>query len=102
MLFISNTTICVPIKSCRIAGSIHLFKIKGRLTIENVRFKRNWIWDVLEIDWRNIGLMLNGNDINLPSTVVIPLRGKLRARRLLRRQLLFFHVKLKQGKCGLQ
>ena len=76
MLFISNTTTCVPIKLCRIAGSIHLFEIRGRLTIENVRFKRNWIWDVLEINWNNIGMMLNRKDIDLPSLVVIPLRDK--------------------------
>ena len=89
--------ICVH-KMCRIAGSIQLFRIRGRLTIENVRFKRNWIWDVLEIDWRNIGMMLNRNEINLPSSVVIPLRDKFRVRKLLRRQSLFFNVMLKQGK----
>ena len=98
MLFISNTTSYVPIKLCRIAGSIHLFRIRGRLTIENIRFKRNWIWDVLEIDWRDINMPLNKNEINLPSSVVIPLRDKFRARKLLRRQPLFFHMMLKQGK----
>ena len=98
MLFISNTTSYVPIKLCRIARSIHLFRIRGRLTIENVRFKRNWIWNVLEIDWRDINMTLNGNEINLPSLVVIPLRDKFRARKLLRRQPLFFHMMLKQGK----
>ena len=51
MLSISNTRSYVPIKLCKIAGSIHLFRIRGRLTMEHVRFKRNWIWDVLEIDW---------------------------------------------------
>ena len=53
MLFISNTRSYIPIKLCRIAGSIHLFRINGRLTIEIVRFKRNWIWDVLEnrLEW---------------------------------------------------
>ena len=96
-----NAKTYVPIKLCRIAGSIHLFRIGGRLTIENVRFKRNGIWDILEMDWRNVGLMLNRNDINLPRSVVIPLGYKFRARKLLRRQLLFFHVMLKQGKHGL-
>ena len=43
-------------------------------------------------------MTLNGNDINFPSSVVIPLRDKFRARKLLRRQQLFFHVMLKQGK----
>ena len=98
MLFISNTTNYVPIKLCRIAGSIHLFKIRGRLTIENVRFKRNWTWDVLAINWHNVDMTLNRNNIDLPSTVVIPLRDKFRARKLIRKQPLFFHVMLKQGK----
>ena len=98
MLFTSNTTNYIPIKLCRIAESIRLFRIRGRLTIENVRFKGNWIWDVLEIDWHNVGMMLNRNDIDLPSSVVIPLRDKFQARKLIRRQPLFFHVMLKQGK----
>ena len=98
MLFISKTKSYVPIKLCRIAGSIHLFRIRTRLTIENVRFKRNWILDVLEIDWKDISMMLNGNEINLPSSVIIPLRDKFRARKLLIRKPLFFHMMLKQGK----
>ena len=98
MLFVSNTTTYVPIKLCRIEGSTNLFKIRGSLTIENVRFKRNWIWDTLEIDWRNIGMTLKGNEIILPSSVVIPFRDKFRARKLLRRQPLFFHMMLTQGK----
>ena len=83
---------------CRIAGNIHLFRIRGRITIENVRFKRNWIWDVLEIDWKDVSMMLNRNEINFPSSVIIPLRDKIRVRKLLRRQPLFFLVMLKQGK----
>ena len=43
-------------------------------------------------------MTLNGNNINLPSSVVIPLRETFRMRKLLRRQLWYFHVMLKQGK----
>ena len=102
VLFITSATTYVPIKLNRIAGSINLFKLRGRLTIENVRFKRNWIRDVLEIDWGDVGMRINGNPVNLPTSVVIPLRDKFRARKLLRRQPLFFHVMLKLGKHGLQ
>ena len=101
MPFISNTRSYVPIKLCRIAGSIHLYRIRGRLTIEHVRFKKNWIWDVLEIDWKDITITLNGNEIILPSSVVIPFSDKFRVRKLLRKQPLLFHVMLKQGKPGL-
>ena len=98
MLFISNATNYVPLKLNKVDGSISLFKLNGRLTIENVIFKRNWIWDILEIDWKDVSMMINGNPTPLPTTVVIPLRDKFRARKLLRRQPLFFHVMLKQVK----
>ena len=98
MFVISNTRSYVPIKLRKIAGSIHLFRIRGRLTIEHVRFKRNWIWNVLEIYWKDINMTLNGNGINLPVSVVIPFRDKCRVRKLLRKQPLLFHMMLKQGK----
>ena len=39
MLFVSNTKLYVPIILCRIAGSIHLFRIRGKLTIEMLDLK---------------------------------------------------------------
>ena len=84
-LFISNTHSYVPIKLCRVARSIHLFRIKGRLNPENVKLKKNWIWDVLEIDWSDISIALNDNEINLPRSVIIPFAERYRARRLLRK-----------------
>ena len=39
LLFISNAHSYVPVKLCTMAGSIHLFRIKGRLTPENVKLK---------------------------------------------------------------
>ena len=98
LLFISNTQSYVPIKLCRVARSIHLFRIRGRLNPENVKLKKNWIWDVLEIDWSNVSITLNNNEIDLPSLVIIPFKEKYRARKLLRKHLLLFYIMLKQGK----
>ena len=85
LLFISNTHSYVPIKLCRVARSIHLFKIRGRLNPDNVKLKKNWIWDVLEIDWSDVSITLNDNEIDLPSSVIIPFKERYRARRLLRK-----------------
>ena len=63
LLFVSNTHSYVPIKLCRVARSIHLFKIRERLNPEHVRLQKNWIWDVLEIDWSDISITLNDNEI---------------------------------------
>ena len=78
LLFISNTHSYVPIKLFRVAGSIHLFRIRGRLTSESVKLKKNWIWDVLEIDWSNVNITLNDNEIDLPSSVIIPFKEQYR------------------------
>ena len=43
VLFVSNTLSYIPIKLCIVARSIHLFRIKGRLNLENVKLKKNWI-----------------------------------------------------------
>ena len=98
LLFISNAHSYVPIKLHRVAGSIHLFQIKGRLNPENVKLKKNWIWDVLEIDWSDVSITLNDNEINLPRLVIIPFTERYRARRLLRKHPLLFYIMLKQGK----
>ena len=81
----SNTHSYIPIKLCKVARSIHLFRIKGRVNLENVKLKKNWIWDVLEIDWSNIIITLNDNEIDLPSSVIIPFKERYRARRILKK-----------------
>ena len=50
MLFISDTKYYIPIKLCKTARSIYLFKITGTLTSEYVKLKRIRIWDIIEID----------------------------------------------------
>ena len=95
-LFSNNTHSYVPIKLCRVAGSIHLFKIRGRLNPEHV--KENWIWDVLEINWSDISITLNDNEKGLPSLVIIPFKEIYRERKLLRKHPLPFYIMLIQGK----
>ena len=96
MLFISYLQSHVPINLCKIVGSIDLFKTRGRLTPENIKFKKNWIWDVLEIDWKEVKMTFNANKINLSTSF----RDRFRARKLIRKQLLLLHVMLKRVKPG--
>ena len=54
----------VPIKLCRVARSIHLFQDKRKIKPRtHVKLKKNWIWDVLEIDWSDVSITLNDNKI---------------------------------------
>ena len=52
--FISDTQYYVPTKLSRMEGNIHLFKIKGMLTPENVKLNRNIFLDIIELDWKEV------------------------------------------------
>ena len=71
MLFISDVQNYVPIKLCKTAGSIHLFKIKGTLKFGDVKLNKNYLWDTLEIDWNKVTVTFNDNKIELPKIVAI-------------------------------
>ena len=58
---------------------------------------KNIIWDILEIDWREITITINGSVVNLPSSVIIPFRDKFKIRRMMRKRPILLHMMLKQG-----
>ena len=75
-LFIEDTQSYVPLDFNRIAGNVHLFKLTGKLLPNNVSLKKNWIWDILEVNWYDVCVTLNEREINLPMSLVIPIAYK--------------------------
>ena len=97
MLFISDIQYYVLVKLCKMAGSIHLFKISGKLTIDKVKLNKHYIWDILEIDWSEVKVTFNGRVISLPKLITIKLWDKLKVRHMMGSQPILFHLMLKQG-----
>ena len=95
MIFISYVQYYVPIKLGKTAGGIHLFKITGMLNSENV--KLNYIWDTLEIDWKEVNVTFNSNKVKLPRFFTIKLRDKFKIRGMMWKEPLLFHIMLKHG-----
>ena len=67
------------------------------LKAENIKLNKNYTWDTLEIDWKEVTVTFNKNKINLPRVVTIKLQDKIKVRHLMNRQPLLFHLMLKQG-----
>ena len=82
---------------CKAAGSIHLFKIIGTLKAKNIKLNKNYLWDTLEIDCKELTVTFNNNKIDVPKIVVIKLQNKIKVRRIPNRKPLLFHLMLKQG-----
>ena len=96
LLFIWDAQYYMPIKLCITTGSMHLFKITGTLLPEHVKLKRNILWDIMEIDWKEVNVTLSGNTIILWALVIIPLRDKFKVRPIVKWEPLHFHFMLKQ------
>ena len=97
VLFISDVQHCIPIKLCKTSGSPHLFKIKGTLKPEDIKLNKNYLWDMLEINWNGIKLSFNSNEIDLPKIIMIKVRDKIRVRRMINKETQNFHIMIKQG-----
>ena len=96
-IFISDIQNYIPIKLCKTAGTIQLFKITGTLKAENIKLNKSYIWDTLEMDWKEVTVTFNDHKINLPRGVTIKLQDKIKVRHLMKREPLLFHLMLKQG-----
>ena len=90
MLLVSNINSYVPVRLSKVTGSIHLFKLAGKLTKEDITLYRSTLWDILEIDWKSIILTVNAK-VNSTGSVITPFQDKFRVRPLL------LHLMLKQG-----
>ena len=100
-LFVADNQCYILLHVNKMTGSVHLFKLHGMLIKENLTLKKNWIWDVLEIDWTDMYVTQNDKDINLPATGVLPMYYEFKLRQLLRnsrRDCLNLYIMLKQRK----
>ena len=96
-LFIVDTQSYVALDLNRIVGNVHLFKLTGALLSDDVTLKKNWIWDILEVNWNNVHATLNEREINLPMPLVIPIAYKIRTRQLFKKgDSLHLYIMLKQ------
>ena len=87
VLSISDVQHYIPIKLCKTSESVHLFKITGTLTSENIKLNKNYLWDTLEINWDKMKLSFNSNEIKLPKLVTIKIQDKIRIRRMMSREM---------------
>ena len=67
------------------------------MTTEDIKLNKNYLGDTLEINWDKIKLSFNSNEIKLPKLVMMKIQDKVRMRRMMSREMLNFHMMVKQG-----
>ena len=98
-LVLADTRSYVSLDLNQLAGNTHLFKLTRELSLESVTLKKNWIWDVLEIKWEDIHIILNNKEVHLPTMLLIPFIHKLKVRKLFgKRDSMHMSIMIKQRK----
>ena len=64
---------------------------------DKVKINKHYIWDILEVYWKEVKVTFNGKVINLPKSIMIKLWDKCKVRHMMESQLILFHLMLKQG-----
>ena len=67
------------------------------MTPDKVKLNKHYIWDILEVDWKEIKATFNGKVINLPKSTMIKLWDKFKVRHMMESQKILFHLMLEWG-----
>ena len=62
-LFLADMKSYVSLNLNQSARNAHLFKLIGELSSDKVTLKKNWIWDVLALNWGNTCIILDNKEI---------------------------------------
>ena len=82
-LFIFTDHYYSPLKICPLRGHLQNYKIEDSGTDLELTLQKNWIYDTMNISWGDIQVLENEIPIKLPRTVSIPLRHKIKNRRMM-------------------
>ena len=74
-----------------------MYHLSDSLNPEQIAYTNNCIWDTLHFDWSYVTLRMNATSVSLPTEIQIPLKDKLRVRRMLQKEDLDLQFMIKQG-----
>ena len=72
-----------PLKICPLRGHLQNYKVEDSGTDLELTLNKNWIYDTVNVSWGDIQVLENEIPIKLPRTVPIPLRHKIKNRRMM-------------------
>ena len=72
-----------PLKICPLRGHLQNYKVEDSGTDLELTLNKNWIYDTVNISWGDIQVLENQFPIKLPRTISIPLRHKIKIRRMM-------------------
>ena len=96
-IFLYNSHFYVPLKIKHLTGHMHMYRIENPIAPEKLSFHQNCLWDSYVVNWGSMKLYVNGIPIQLPLSLTMPLRDKIKTCRMMTKDELDLQFMIKQG-----
>ena len=96
-IFLYNSHFYVLLKIKRLTGHMHMYHIKNPIVPEKLSFHRHCLWDSYVVNWGSMKLFVNGVPVQLPLSLTVPLRDKIKTHRMMTKDELDLQFMIKQG-----
>ena len=96
-IFLYNSHFYVPLKIKRLTGHMHMYRIENLIAPEKLSFHRHCLWDSYVVNWGSMKLYVNGIPVQLPLSLTVPLRDKIKTCRMMTKDELDLQFMVKQG-----
>ena len=74
-----------------------MYRIENPIAPEKLSFHRHCLWDSYVVNWGSMKLYVNGIPVQLPLSLTVPLRDKIKTRRMMTKDKLDLQFMIKQG-----
>ena len=76
---------------------MHMYRIENPIAPEKLSFHRHCLWDSYVVNWGSMKLYVNGVPVQMPLSLTVPLRDKIKTRRMMTKDDLDLQFMIKQG-----
>ena len=77
-IFLYNSHFYVPLKIKCLTGHMHMYHIENPIVPEKLSFHRHCLCDSYVVNWGTMKLFVNGVLVQLPLSLTMPLRDKIK------------------------
>ena len=92
-IFLYNSHFYAQLKIKRLTGHMHMYRIENTIAPDKLSFHRHCLWDSYVVNWDSMKLYVNGIPVQLPLSLTVPLRDKIKTCRMMTKLDLQFMIK---------
>ena len=96
-MFVYNDDRYAPIKIKHLKGHLHMYRVENSIDPGCFKITKFFLSDTLNIEWNELKLYVSNQLVQLPKSVTIPLKHKIKIRSLIRGDDIDIQFMIKQG-----